>query len=318
MLGRKNEERRPEDRIQAGGEDPDRFAERRHIKIQIGALAPADPVFLHGQDVLRPLAQLGVTGEKLVGIGGDFEEPLFHLLLLDGRGAAPANAAGRLFVGQDGPAGRTPIDPAFPAVGQAALNHLEEDPLVPGVIFGQTRVDFPRPVVSEPHPLELGLHVGDIVQRPLLGMDAGLDGRVLGRHAQGVPSDGMENVIPPHHLKPGDHVADGIVADVPHVDPSRRIGIHLEGVKLRAVGIGRRGESAGGVPFVLPAGLDGLKVIIAGGVVLAHGRCVLLAFVGRRNGRAGMEFRVQCRRAGGKCQRSLGTPASSRVVPHRI
>ncbi|OQB56444.1 MAG: hypothetical protein BWX98_01829 [Candidatus Aminicenantes bacterium ADurb.Bin147] len=315
MLGRKNEERRPKDRVQAGGENPDRFPKRRHVEIQIGALASADPIFLHGQDVFGPLAQLGVTGEELVGVGGDFEEPLFHLFLLDGRGAAPANTAGRLLVGQDGPAGRAPIDPAFPAIGQAALNHLEEDPLVPGVVFGQTRVDFPRPVVGEPHPLELGLHVGDIIQRPLLGMDAGLNGGVLGRHAQGVPADGMENIIPPHHLKPGDHVADGIVADVAHVDPARRIGIHLEGVKLRAAGIGGRGESAGGVPLHLPAGLDGLEIVISGGVILAHDRCVLLAFVGRRNGRAGMEFRVQCRGAGGKCQRSYGRQPLRRLPP---
>ena len=190
--------------------------------------ALADPVLLHEEDVLGPLAEHLVAGEKLLGVVRDLEEPLLHLLLDDRGVAAPAAPADDLFVGQDGPALGAPVDPAFLPEGQAALEHLEEDPLVPLVVIRQAGVHLPGPVVAEAHLLELFAHVGDVVQRPLPGMDAVLDGRVLGRHAQGVPADGVDDVKPVHRLEAGDDVADGIVPDVAHMDAAGGIGIHLE------------------------------------------------------------------------------------------
>ena len=196
----------------------------------MGARAPADPVLLHLQDVLGPLPERGVAGEELLGVGRDPQEPLLHLLLGDGRFAAPAAAADDLLVGQDGLALRAPVDPAFLAVGQAALEHAQEDPLVPLVVVGEAGVDLAAPVVADAHALELGPHVGDVVEGPGLRMGAVLDGRVLGRHAQGVPADGVEDVGPGHALLAGDDVADRVVADVAHVDAAGGIGVHLETV----------------------------------------------------------------------------------------
>ena len=90
----------------------------------------------------------------------------------------------------------------------------------------------------------------------VLGMDAVLDGRVLGGHAQGVPADRVEDVEAPHHLEPGDDVADGIIADMAHVDPARGIGVHLQGVILRAAGVLGGLERRLLVPGLLPLGLD--------------------------------------------------------------
>jgi hypothetical protein len=278
MFGGENQKSRPENRIESGGENTDGLSQGRDGEFQISPFAPADPVSLHGQDMLGPLAQLGVPGEEFLGIIGDLEDPLLHLFLLDRRGTPPAGAAGGLFVGQHGPAGRAPVDPTFATIGQAALVHLEEDPLVPFVVFGQAGVDLPRPIVGEAHPSELGFHMSDVVQGPLLGVNPVFDGRVLGRHAQSIPADGMEDVVSPHHLESGDDVADGIIADVAHMNPARRIGVHFQGVEFGPGGILGGGEGVLFVPHFLPAGFDGLKIVFAGGVVLAHDRSSFFPF----------------------------------------
>src|SRR3990167_8230572 len=60
----------------------------------------------------------------------------------------------------------------------------------------------------------------------------------------------------PFRAVAGHHVADCVVADVAHVDASRRVREHLEEVILRAGGVGGRAETAVAVPARLPAMLD--------------------------------------------------------------
>ena len=74
-------------------------------------------------------------------------------------------------------------------------------------------------------------------QRPLVGVDAVLDGRVLRRQAEGVPAHGVQHVVALHALVAGDHVADGVVAHVAHVELARRVGEHLQAVVLGPGGI---------------------------------------------------------------------------------
>lgn len=92
-------------------------------------------------------------------------------------------------------------------------------------------------------------------------MGAVLDGRVLGGQAEGVPSHGVKDVETLHALEARHHVADGIVADVPHVDVARRVGEHLEHIVLGLVGFGIALEDAAVFPLLLPPGLDGLMIV---------------------------------------------------------
>ena len=66
----------------------------------------------------------------------------------------------------------------------------------------------------------------------LLGLDVVLNGRVFGGQAERVPAHRVQHVEPRHALKACDHVADGVIAHVPHVQPARRIGEHLQAVIL--------------------------------------------------------------------------------------
>ena len=103
------------------------------------------------QHPLRPaLFELRHVVEKLVGVVGDLEEPLFQGALLDGGVfVAPAAALHHLFVGQDGSAPGAPVDEGALAVGEAALQHFEEEPLVPAIVFGLAGGHFAVPIVTE-------------------------------------------------------------------------------------------------------------------------------------------------------------------------
>ena len=60
-----------------------------------------------------------------------------------------------------------------------------------------------------------------LVIGPAAGMDATLNGGVLGRHAEGVPPHRMEHVETPRAHIAGKHVAHGVVADMAHMDAAR-------------------------------------------------------------------------------------------------
>ena len=66
----------------------------------------------------------------------------------------------------------------------------------------------------------------------VLGVDAVLDRRVLGRQAEGVPAERMQHVVAAHPLGARHHVADDVVADVADVRVPGRVREHLEAVVL--------------------------------------------------------------------------------------
>ena len=174
--------------------------------------------------------------EQLVGVVRDAEEPLLQLARRRPRAAAPARAVDDLLVGEHGLAARAPVDVRAPAVRQIALEHLQEQPLVPAVVLGQAGRDLALPGVADAEALELPLHVGDVLERPGLGMRAVLDRGVLGRQAERVPAERMQDVEAAHALHARDDVADHVVADVADVRVPRRVGEHLEAVELRLGG----------------------------------------------------------------------------------
>src|SRR4051794_14012912 len=110
----------------------------------------------------------------------------------------PAASADHLLVGKHGGALRAPIDLALFSVGEAALEHLEEEPLVPAVVIRKAGGNLGGPVVGEAEALHLPLHNGDVLKRPLLRWNVVLDGRVLGGKPESVPTHGVKHVIAAH------------------------------------------------------------------------------------------------------------------------
>ena len=257
MLGRQGKEGGAVDRVLAGGEDGEVALPVHQRKAYLGADGLADPVALHGEHLVGPPAHEFVARrQQILGVVRDTEEPLRqlahdHFLL-----AAPANAVHHLLVGQNRLAAGTPVHRRAALVGKAALEHLEEEHLLPAVVLGVARGQLPAPVVAETHLLELRAHVVDVLRGPARGMHLVGDGGVLGGQPEGVPAHGVEDVEPAHALVARDHVTDGVVAHVSHVDAPRRIREHLQQVVL---GTGRaflHPEALFALPLALPLLLD--------------------------------------------------------------
>ena len=96
----------------------------------------------------------------------------------------------------------------------------------------------------------------DVLVRPHGGVDAVVDGGVLGGQPEGVPAHRVQHVEAAHPLEAGEHVADGVDAHVAHVDAAGRIREHLEAVVLRPAGVLGHLELLGVLPDRLPLRLD--------------------------------------------------------------
>ena len=260
MLGGQHHEGDPEDRVRAGGEDPDRLLSLDR-EGQLRPVAATDPVGLHDPDPLRPPIQLVQVVEQTVGVGGDLEEPLLQVLLGGPGPASPADAVDDLLVGQHGVVLGTPVDRGHPLVGEAPLVELEEEPLSPAIVIRAGSRDLAVPGEADAHDLQLVLRDGDVLLDRDPRGNARLDGGVLSRKPEGVPAEGVQDVVAAHQLVAGEGIAEDVVAKVPHVERPRRIGEHHHVEELGAAAVLGHAENPGPLPGGPPLGLDQLRIV---------------------------------------------------------
>ena len=138
MVGRQGAEGGAEDRVVAGGEDLETVAAQARrvgqVEPHTQALGAPDPVLLHEPHPVGPALQALEAVEQVVRIGGNAQHPLGQAALLDHRARAPAAPVDDLFIGQHGVVDGVPVDPGFPAVGQALGVEIEEQLLFVPVI----------------------------------------------------------------------------------------------------------------------------------------------------------------------------------------
>ena len=246
---------------------------RRQRELHARSFGPADPVPLHHQDLLGPVAEPVRCFQQLVGVLRDAEEPLLQVARGHHRAAAPAFAVDDLLVGEHGLAARTPVDVRALAIRQVALEHLQEQPLVPAVVLRLAGGQLALPGVADADALELAFHVGDVLERPGFGMRSALDGGVLRGHPERVPPERVQDVVAAHALHARDHVADHVVADVADVRVARRVREHLQTIELRPIGILRHLEGARLPPARLPFLLDCLGFVVRHDLsIISHAR----------------------------------------------
>ena len=172
MLCGERETGHSEQRIGTGGVDidmGDTLECNFQVEAHLDAATFADPVALHGLDLLGPVLELVEIIQQFLGIGGDADEPLRNLASLDRGIAAPATAIDHLLIGQHGRVFRAPVDCRHPLVGQPFLVEPGEEPLLPTVVGRGTGGDFALPVVGKAQALQLGTHVVDIGPGPAGG-----------------------------------------------------------------------------------------------------------------------------------------------------
>ena len=198
-----------------------------HGQVELDTLRAADPVRLHGLDALGPV-DLGEV-QQVIRVVRDTEEPLLQVALGDRRLTPPAAAIVDLLVGQDAVI-RAPVDRRFLAVRQAALQELQEQPLIPAVVIRQTRRQLLGPVVRAAHGAPLTLHAADVFHRPRVGMRATLDGRALGGQAERVEAGREQHVEPLHPLVARVNVGKRKVPPVPQMQIAAGVREHDQGV----------------------------------------------------------------------------------------
>ena len=115
----------------------------------------ADPVALHGLDLLRPIQQFEIV-EQPVGVRGDAHHPLPQPLPEHREVAALAAAVGGdLLVGQHGAQTRTPVDHRVGPIHQSVdVDHI-------GALTGRQLRPLPAVVESPCTGIEFGNQLGD-------------------------------------------------------------------------------------------------------------------------------------------------------------
>ncbi len=103
--------------------------------------------------------------------------------------------------------------------------------MFPAVVIRLAGGDFARPVNRQTQALELGPHVVDVFVGPLGRCDVVVDGGVFSRHAESVPAQGLQNILAQHALVAGDHVTNGVVAHMTHVQLAARVRKHRQAIE---------------------------------------------------------------------------------------
>ncbi|MNQ46919.1 hypothetical protein D3C85_607460 [compost metagenome] len=221
--------------VRTGGEDFQRarFADGIDVvrELHFHAAGLADPVALHGLDLFRPASQFVEALQQLIRVSGDLEVVHRDFALFDQRARTPATAVDDLLVGQYGLVHRVPVHGAVLAVDHALLEQAGEQPLLPAVVVRLAGSHFARPVDRQTQAFQLGLHVLDVFVGPLGGRDLVLHRGVFRRHAEGVPAHGLQHVLAEHALVAGDHVTNGVVAHMAHVQLAAGVGEHRQAIE---------------------------------------------------------------------------------------
>jgi hypothetical protein len=184
------------------------------------ALRFADPVGLHGADLVGPAVERVQGFEQVIAIFRDAEEPLLQLALFNDRARAPAATIHHLLVGEHGVLDRIPVHFRGAAIDEIVRQHLQEDALLLFVIVRFAGCDFLGPVEGQAQRRELVLHRLDVLERPLAGLGLLLDGGVLGGKAERIPAHRVQHVVAAGDAIARDNVAHRIVADMAHVQPA--------------------------------------------------------------------------------------------------
>ena len=320
VLWREDHEGGAPQRVWPGGEDDDLVITFR-LEGDLRALGAPDPVRLHGHDALWPVEAGEV--EELVGVIGDAVVPLWHEAPLDEGAGAVTTTVDHLFVGEHRLIDGVPVDERLLAVGQALLEHLHEEPLVPLVVLRVAGDDALRPVEHRAHLLELLRHAVDALVREACRVHGGvacargLDGGVLCRKAEGVVAHGEEDVEAAHALVARCGVGWRLGVPVTYVQVARRVRVHGEEVVLRSdVVVQVDLVEAFFAPALLPLLLDGLRRVALGvprGVGAANCLGHDFSSIGRGSRRAAAGRPLEVESGFAKNSTPAAGPGSTRV-----
>ena len=269
MLGRDEHEARQLQRVDMRREhrQPDAVAAG---EVDLDAVDAAEHEALAGERDLVPAPACGELVQAavvLLHVGADAQVPLRSLDQSHGVVATPAQPVLDLDRREGRLAGVAPVDVPGPAIHQAGVEQLQEQPLRPAVHDRIGAEEGALPVEGEAESLQLGGHVLGAALDPVAGRLAARDRAELGGKAEGVEAEVEQDAIAASPAEAGVRVADRVAADVADVDvPRGERGGGLD-VEVRLVvdrseiGQRRRPERVALAPGRLATGLDRIGLI---------------------------------------------------------
>ena len=202
-----------EDCIDAGREDLDLILRSLHCEFRRGSAFSIYPIALCRLGFRRPIDGVEIRIQLFREIG-DPEEPLLQFPFLDFRVSMPfAFPVDHLLVGDHRHAVGAPVDSRFLLVGKPLLDHLQEYPLIPPIIFGRGGVDLVVPVEERSELLELVvLEVPDVIGDQGLRVDIPLHREIFRMDSECIESHRLEHVVSGHlhHPSVGIRSREGI------------------------------------------------------------------------------------------------------------
>ncbi len=175
--------------IRAGGVDGDLLFAVSHIEGDFDTFRAANPVALHGFDLLRPLFQRIQVVQQLFRIIGDFDKPLRDLFTLNFGVAAPAAAVDHLLVRQHRLIVRAPVHGRGLFIDQAFFIQFGKEPLFPAIVLWLAGCQFTTPVIAKAQQFELVFHVGDVVVSPRGRSGVVFHRSAFRRQAESIPAN---------------------------------------------------------------------------------------------------------------------------------
>ena len=270
MLGGHGHIRRAHQRVGAGGVHLHKLAVAfrqpfaavgGYLKTHGHAARFANPVALHGFHLLRPVHTVQVR-QQLLGVIGDFEVVHRDFALFHQRAGTPAAPVNHLFVRQHGLVDRVPVHRAQLIVHNAFFKQFGKQELLPAVVFRAAGGDFALPIQRKTQALQLLAHIGNVFIRPFGRRDLVVNRRIFGGHAERVPTHRLQHVEPLHFFEAAAHVADGVVAHMPHVQLAAGIGKHGEAVEFGFATVFLNVENAVCRPFFAGSGLGKRGLVV--------------------------------------------------------
>ena len=252
-----------EEGVGTGGVNGD-FVAGVGVEGQLCAGGAADPVLLLDLDALDVIQIVQIVDQAL-SVLGDAQHPLALFLADDLTAAVLAHALHHFFVGQNALAAGAPVDGHGGLIGKPLLEHLEEYPLGPLVVFGVGGIHAAVPVETVAQHFQLIGEVGNILFGNYRGVNMVLYGVVLRGQTKSVKADGEKDIVALHPLFAGHDVHCGEGSGVSHMQTLaggiRELYQAIE-LGLAAAGLSRVGLAL--FPFLLPLFLYGRKIIFHG------------------------------------------------------
>ena len=252
--------------VRAGGEHGEGLSGlvlgRLNLEAHLSTLRAANPVALHEQHAVRPLAlQLLHVIQQLLGVIGDLEVPLVQRLLRHGSTATLTRTVHNLLVREHSLVLGAPVNHGVLTVRQALLVELLEQPLSPLVVLGVRGVQAAAPVSGNSVTLErLSLSLNVLV-RPLLRVSVVLNSCVLSGQAEGVPANRVQNIVAALLEVAGVHVTNSECLRVTHVKVTGGVREHIQHILAALGGVTGGLENLRFVPVGAPLGFHSAEVV---------------------------------------------------------